>query len=247
MVAPIPLHPGASNRSEVMGLPRDALPSILRYLADRDRCVKGKNSKLPPIGELAATLGISQGKLREELIAAEAFGIVEMRPGDGTYVRAFDFYSAIRAVTLYGIACDSAQFDQFYEVRSQLELAFLEQAAQRLTAEDFAQLHRILKEANRRLTGSPVEIPHREHRDFHLLIFSRLPNGFVQGVLKTYWEAYEIVGLHLYFDFSYFEKMWSSHRTLVEELEAHRYDEARAALATHFDFLSARLQSTGRS
>jgi DNA-binding FadR family transcriptional regulator len=227
-----------------MGLPRDALPSILRYLVDRERCVKGKKSKLPPIGELAATLDISQGKLREELIAAEAFGIVEMRPGDGTYVRAFDFYSAIRAVTLYGIACDNAQFDRFYEMRSQLELAFLEQAARLLTEDDFARLHRILEEAEHRLKGRPVAIPHDEHREFHLLIFSRLANGFVQGVLKTYWEAYEIVGLHLYFDFSYFEKMWASHRTLVEQLEAQRYDEARATLTTHFDFLSARLQST---
>lgn len=36
--------------------------------------------KLPPMEELAESLGVSRDKLREELIAVEAYGVVDMRP-----------------------------------------------------------------------------------------------------------------------------------------------------------------------
>ena len=82
--------------------------SVLRHIIDvTAEAEEGSpQSKLPPLDDLSKTLGVSRGKLREELIAAEACGIVDMRPGDGTYIRPFEFYTPIRTVVLYSIAQD---------------------------------------------------------------------------------------------------------------------------------------------
>jgi DNA-binding FadR family transcriptional regulator len=215
---------------------------ILQYIVDNDlQMGEGEEIKLPPMDELATELGISRGKLREEMVVAQAYGAVEMRPGDGTYVRPFDFYTAIRTLVLYGTAYDWKNFDHLYRLRMQLEITFWEEAVQHLTPEDHAEIQKIVEQSEQKLQGTPVEIPHKGHRDFHLLIFRRLDNKFVQGLLKAYWDAYEAVGLHRYFDLSYYEKMWSSHRAIAEAILTGDHERGQQVLVQHFTLLENRL------
>lgn len=226
-------------------MPQDLLSySIFRYIVDEGHGTRNEAGeiKLPPMNELADKLGFSRGKLREELIAAQAYGIVEMRPGDGTYVLSFDFYTAVRTLVLYGLALDKGNFDRFYQLRVELENAFWERAARSLQREDIDELERILERAERKLKGSPVEIPYREHREFHLRIFDRLDNDFVKGLLRAYWDAYEAVGLHRYFDLRYYEAMWASHRAIVEAIAAGQYEQGKQVLSQHFTLLQDRLE-----
>ena len=44
------------------------------------------------------------------------------------------------------------------------------------------------------LAGTPIHIPHKEHREFHTAIYRHLNNPFVLGILDAYWDAYEFVG-----------------------------------------------------
>jgi DNA-binding FadR family transcriptional regulator len=221
--------------------------SILQYIVDQESTSGDAPTKLPPLGALAKKLGVSRGKLREELIAAQAYGVVEMRPGDGTYIQPFDFYTAIRPLVLYSVACDRGIFDHYYRLRARLEVAFWDDAAHSLGCEDHRELGRILERAERKLRGSPIEIPHAEHRDLHELICSNLDNQFVQGLLRAYWDAYEAVGLHRYFEYSYYERMWSSHRGMVEAIVAGEYEEGKEILVRHFTLLEDRLQEGNSS
>ncbi len=202
--------------------------------------------KLPSMGDLAKEMGISRGKLREELIAAQALGVVEMRPGDGTYVYPFDFYTAIRPAVVYSILCDRQNFDHIRRLRAELEVAFWDEAVRALDAEDYRKLEQIVARAERKLKGTPIQIPHDEHRQLHLTIFSKLDNAFVQGILKAYWDAYEAVELHLYFELSYYEEMWSSHRAMVVALKSGQAGRGREVLTQHFSILENRLQTPER-
>lgn len=217
--------------------------SILQYIIDNGLAENEvEAAKLPSLGQLAKELGVSRGKLREDMIAAQAYGVIEMRPGDGTYVKPFDFYEAIRPLVLYGIAHDRQNFDRFYRLRAQIEISFWEEAATALGQAEYEKLERVIEDAEQKLGGRPIEIPHKEHRDFHLLIFSRLDNSFAQGLLKAYWDAYEAVGLHRYFEFSYYEQMWSSHRAMVKAIQDGRIQEGKTVLAEHLTLLEDRLQ-----
>jgi GntR family transcriptional repressor for pyruvate dehydrogenase complex len=218
--------------------------SILQYIVDEELCShSGDPVKLPPMEELAERLGVSRGKLREELVAVQAYGVVEMRPGDGTYVCPFDFYTAIRTLVLYGTACDWKNFDHFYRLRIHLEIGFWEEATRGLLAEDKQELEKILERAECKLKNLPTEIPHREHRDLHLLMYSRLENKFVQGILKAYWDTYEAVGLHRYFDYTYYEKIWTSHREMIQAIMADQFEAGKEIMVEHFTLLENRLQS----
>ena len=216
---------------------------VLQYIIkERLQTKDGEElNKLPSLGNLAAQMRVSRGKLREELIAAQAFGVVEMRPGDGTYVRPFDFYAPIRTLVLYGIAGDKRSFDSYYKLRAQVEISFWTEAVRALTQEDHARLYRILEQAESRLTSTPVEIPHEEHRELHLGMFGRLDNPFALGLIAAYWDAYEAVGLHRYYDLSYFTRMWDWHREMVDAIVAGQYDQSREILIRHFTLLEDRL------
>jgi GntR family transcriptional repressor for pyruvate dehydrogenase complex len=217
--------------------------SILQYIIDNELAEhEVEAAKLPSLGQLAKELGVSRGKLREDMIAAQAYGVIEMRPGDGTYVKPFDFYEAIRPLVLYGIAYDKQNFDRYYRLRAQIEISFWEEAVSALGRTEYEKLEHILDSAEHKLGGRPIEIPHKEHRDFHVLIFSRLDNPFAQGLLKAYWDAYEAVGLHRYFEFSYYEQMWSSHRAMVRAIQDGRIQEGKQVLIKHMTPLEDRLQ-----
>jgi hypothetical protein len=47
----------------------------------------GTGSKLPPERELTKMIGVSRGSIREAMIALETAKLIEVRVGDGTYVR----------------------------------------------------------------------------------------------------------------------------------------------------------------
>lgn len=220
------------------------LQTLAQYLLDAEsrRC-SGERVKLPPLADLAADLGVSRGKLREELIAAQAYGLVEMRPGDGTYVNPLDFYTAIRPAVLFGIACDRETFLHIRELRAQLEVTYWDAAVRALTRADLQALREIVQSAERKLQSRPIEIPHAEHRELHLRIFERLDNPLVVGLLHAYWDAYEAVELQLYFDYSYFTEMWTRHKALVEALEAGDPRAGKEVLIAHFELLENRLQA----
>jgi GntR family transcriptional repressor for pyruvate dehydrogenase complex len=225
---------------------KDMLPyGVLQYIVQEGLQTRdGPDShKLPAIGDLAQELQVSRGKLREEMIAAQAYGAVEMRPGDGTYVRPFDFYAPIRTLVLYSIAGDRANFDRYYRLRARIEIGFWEEAARALGPGDYDLLYSILDRAQAKLEGTRVEIPHEEHREFHLHIYDRLENPFVLGLLRAYWDAYEAVGLHRYFDLSYYERMWSWHRDMVDAIAAGDYLRGQETLIRHFTLLEDRLQT----
>ena len=219
--------------------------AILHYIVEKGASDAGhpKEIKLAPMDELADEMGVSRGKVREELLAAQAFGVVEMRPGDGTYVRPFDFYTPARTLVLYAISRDRANFDRLYELRQNLEVSFWDAAVSKLTNEDVRELRDTIERAERRLGGTPVEIPHAEHREFHMGLFKRLDNEFVRGLLRSYWDAYEAVGLHRYFEYQYYARMWSSHKAMVDAVADGRIGEGRKIVAGHFTLLQTRLES----
>jgi DNA-binding FadR family transcriptional regulator len=228
---------------------RNALPyAILQHIVDKNVTANEDSlMKLPPMEDLAHDMRVSRGKLREELVVAQAYGVVEMRPGDGTYILPFDFYAAIRTAVLYGVALDRKNFDRFYKLRVQLEVAFWDEAVRNLGPEEHKELDAVLAQAQHKLAGPQAELPHTEHRRFHLLIFSKLQNEFVQGLLEAYWDAYEAVGLNLYFDYSYYETMWSKHRAIADAIKTERYEEGKNILIKHFTLLDTRLQRSDQA
>lgn len=203
---------------------------LLRYIATHDF---KPGDRLPALEELSAELKLSIGKLREQLEAARGLGLVEVRPRTGIRLAEYSFLPAVRASLMYALATRQAEFETFSVLRTHLESSFWHEAVTLLTPQDHAHLRTLVNQAWAKLNGRPAQIPHTEHRDLHLAIFSRLANPFVKGLLEAYWEAYEAVGLNVYSDYQYLCDVWQYHDQIVTAIETGEFEHGYRLLVEH--------------
>ncbi len=209
----------------------------MRYLASHD----GAESNLPALAELSRELGISVAALREQLEVARALGLVEVRPRTGMRRLPYKFAPAIRQSLGYAIALEDEHFHDYSDLRNHIEAAYWNEAVAKLTDEDKNGLNALIERAWEKLGSVPVQVPHEEHRKLHLLIYSRLNNAFVTGILEAYWEAYEAVGLNMYAgSIDYLNEVWGYHAKMVEGICNGNYRAGLEALIAHVDLLAQR-------
>lgn len=207
---------------------------FLNYLIEKEI---SPGDKLPPLSEIGNDLGMSVGKLREQLEVARMLGLVSVRPRVGIQRQQFTFAPAVLQAVLFGLATREATFEQYSQLRRAVEMSFWTEAVVLLTAEDKEELKEIVAQAWQRLRGQPVHVPNGEHRQLHLKIFCRLQNPFVQGVLSAYWDAYEASELTRFMQYQYWMDVWRYHEQIVDALYANEFEHGRQLLIDHFDLL----------
>lgn len=207
---------------------------FLNYLIEQDI---SPGDRLPSLAVLSSEIGVSVGKLREQFEVARTLGLVNASPRRGITRKPYNFHQPIRLSLLIGLALKSVRFREFNSLRNHLEAAYWSEAVVLLTDEDKAKLRQLVQRAAEQLHQDRINIPHTEHRALHLTIFSRLDNLFVQGLLETYWDAYEAVRLNRYTDYSYLKEVWDYHERIVDAICEERYDEGKDLLIEHMTLL----------
>jgi DNA-binding FadR family transcriptional regulator len=195
------------------------------------------SDRLPTLQALSELLGVSVSRLREQMEVARALGLVEVKPRTGIRRRPYSFLPAVRQSLNYALMIDRSLFEAYSDLRNHVEAAYWFKAVERLGRQDKDHLQALLDTAWAKLRGTPIRIPHQEHRELHLTIFNKLGNPFVSGIIEAYWEAYEAVGLNLYADYSYLEQVWSYHRQMVDSICTGDFDAGYQALVEHKDML----------
>jgi len=210
------------------------LSEFLRYLATHEEVENG----LPTLKNLSMELGVSLASLREQLEVARALGLVEIKPRLGMRRRDYSFTPAVRQSLGYALAFNNELFREYAELRNHVESAFWHQAVCKLTESDKQELQNLIARAWEKLRGTPIQVPHEEHRNLHLKIYSRLENPFVTGILEAYWEAYESVGLNVFAGgLEYLEEVWRYHQEMVEAICNDNFEAGYQALVRHTDLL----------
>lgn len=97
--------------------------------------------KLPSEMELAALFGVNRLTVRMALQRLNALGVLDIRVGDGTYVKEFEFSSYLREIQ--GLYDDVHFLDDVCEFRKLLEVECARLAMDRATAEDLRELERL--------------------------------------------------------------------------------------------------------
>ena len=214
------------------------------YLIASELNGENKSDRLPSLNTLSQELGVSVARLREQLEVAKALGFVEVRPRTGIRRLPYSFKPAISQSLSYAITIDPAQFLAFALLRRQVELAFWNEAVRALTPEDHQELQDLMEKALEKLNGSPIRIPHVEHRELHMTIFRRLENPFVLGIIEAFWDAYEAARFNLYADYDYLQEVWNYHQQMVDAICAGDFSTGYRALLEHTDLLHHRSEST---
>ncbi len=222
--------------------PQPFSSDFLHYLASLKNGQAAE--RIPSLTQLSKDLGLGVSTLREQLEVARALGLVEVKPRTGIRLLPYSFAPAVSQSLSYALEFSPDYFMSFADLRNRLEAAYWETAVRLLTAEDHRALQSLMVQALEKLRGEPIRIPLQEHRQLHLLIYHRLDNPFVQGLLEAYWEAYEAVGLGLYADLGYLQQVWQYHQSMVDAICAGNLPAGYRALVEHKDLLFQR-RSTG--
>jgi DNA-binding FadR family transcriptional regulator len=163
---------------------------------------------------------------------------VEVKPRLGTRRRTYSFTPAVRQSLGYALALNNEHFLKYSELRNHVESAFWYKAVQKLTPEDKRELQSLIARAWEKLAHVPIQVPHEEHRELHLKIYSRLDNPFVTGILEAYWEAYEAVGLNVFAgSYEYLKEVWQYHQKMVEGICNGDFESGYQALVEHTDLI----------
>lgn len=219
----------------------DSISDFMRYLAQYE---ESNGEKLPTLSTLSQEFGVSIASLREQLEVARALGLIEVRPRTGMKRLPYTFAPAVTQSLRYALALNNEHFQKYSELRNHIESAYWHQAVQLLTDDDKQELKNILVRAREKLHGISIQIPHDEHRKLHMVIYQRLENPFVTGLLEAYWDAYEAVGLNVFTGgLSYLEEVWEYHTQMVEAVCNGDYEAGYQALIQHTDLLYHRSES----
>ena len=137
------------------------------------------NAKIPTEPELVEALGVGRNTVREAVRALAHSGILEVRQGDGTYVRATSEVSgALRRLC-------GAELREVLQIRRCLEVEGARLAASARTEQDLAELHRFLEH---RVTTSHEEFV-RTDTEFHLAVVRASHNRVLIELYRGLIEA----------------------------------------------------------
>jgi GntR family transcriptional repressor for pyruvate dehydrogenase complex len=138
--------------------------------------------RLPPEGELAEQLGVSRGSLREAVRALSEISVLDVRRGDGTYVTSLSPSELLSGMVFAMELFQAKDLDEVTEVRSLLLPPAAALAAERVTAEQLAQMHAVIEQLE--AATDPDEIA-RLHERFGSLVYDATGNETLSSILRA--------------------------------------------------------------
>lgn len=155
-----------------------AIVSQIKDLIDSGALVPG--GRLPGEREFARLLNVSRPSLREALRALNLLGVLENRPGSGTYLRASEAPNDIDPLSIL-LSIRQGTLQHVIEARQALETTVAELAAGRRTDGDLQALGHAL-EAMRSNLEDP-EAYHRHELEFHRCVWQAAANPVITDLM----------------------------------------------------------------
>jgi DNA-binding FadR family transcriptional regulator len=137
-------------------------------------------TRLPPERQLATSLGVGRSTLREALAALDVLGLVDVRPGSGTYLAA-DSSELLPQAIKWGLMLRQPRTRDLVEVREYLEVVTARLAAERATDDDIERLRQTV--AAMRAAGDDVGAFVKADIAFHFEAARIAANTVLQDIL----------------------------------------------------------------
>ena len=210
---------------------------IKQYITDKHL---GPGDALPTETQLALDLGVSRNSVREAVKALQSLGIVEVRHGNGVFVRQFNFDSVLDLLS-YGLAFDPSRIAEILQIRKWLETAAIGEVVQRISESELAQLEELLErwDAQARAHEPTAE----EDRAFHRMLYVTLGNESLIALLDIFWVVYHSVRIHTITTDLQPTTTIQDHRDILSAVQARDVSLAQQRIQQHFSNLDNRIKS----
>jgi DNA-binding FadR family transcriptional regulator len=208
---------------------------IKQYILEHELRV---GDSLPPETQLAQDLGVGRSSVREAIKALQSLGIVEVRHGNGLYVREHNFDPILEMLD-YSMRFDPRHVAELSQIRIWLEAAVVEDAVKRVGAAELAELAEVLQAWSKRAEAG--QSCSDLDAQFHRILYKTLDNLTLIKLFDVFWIAFENL------DFEQLEtcdplEEFKSHYAIFEAVKAGQTALTRQRLIQHFAPLKRRIE-----
>ena len=186
--------------------------------------------RLPPERDLAEKFVVSRTSVREALRALESLGLVEIRAGEGTFVREVSVESLVQPLATV-VASQREAIAELFEARRLLEPSIAALAAMRATPEERQEMARILDDQAKEVEAGGSGIA--QDAQFHVAIgaaahnraITRIVNAIMDLLAQSREESLNTPGRP--------ERSHQDHRRMLHAIIARDAEAARQAMVEH--------------
>ena len=138
--------------------------------------------QLPPERDLAEQFKVSRTSVREALRTLGSLGLIEIRPGEGTFVREVSVESLIEPLAQV-IFSQREAVAELFEARRLLEPAIAGLAARRATQDEIREMERILEDQAKEVAGGLTGLA--QDAAFHAAIAASARNRAITRIVNA--------------------------------------------------------------
>ncbi|OLN30215.1 FadR/GntR family transcriptional regulator [Desulfosporosinus metallidurans] len=190
--------------------------------------------RLPSERELVERFQVSRASIREAISALEMMGLIEVRSGEGTYIREVNIDSVV-APLAWMLFIEKDTDLELYEARKILEVQAAGLAAERAEDDEMSDMFEALEimrvDLQKQLLGE--EADHHFHyaiaRATHNKILFRLMNTISDTMQKTLKSSRS----KLYEDTNSPERLYKEHLLIYEAIKNHDAESAQKLMLAH--------------
>ncbi|MCX6066992.1 MAG: FadR/GntR family transcriptional regulator [Chloroflexi bacterium] len=192
---------------------------------------------LPPEGQLVEDLGVGRSSVREAVKSLQSVGIVDVRQGNGLYVRELNFDPMLEAF-IFGMQFDPNTLAELLQIRTWLEGAVIGDAVGHLSDDDLTRLEAVLQTWAGRVKAG------EEYSDldetFHQIIYGVLGNQTMMKLFSAFWVSFTSLDSEITHDADP-EDVLQIHHSILDAIRTRDPNLTRRQLSQHFDHVKNRI------
>lgn len=193
--------------------------------------------KLESVQQLAENFQVGRSAIREALSALRAMGLVEMKQGEGTFVKGFEANKIVFPLST-AILMNKEDVRHLLEVRTIIEAGTAALAAENRTNEDIESMFKVLEEMKQTIGNG--ELGEKTDYKFHLEIAAASHNPMLAKLLEQVSDLMiatqrETRRLWLFSKQTTSEKLYQEHLDIFNAIVVQDGEKSRKAMLTHLD------------
>ena len=140
--------------------------------------------QLPGERQMAQKLGVSRNSVREALRTLETVGLIEIKPGKGTFVKD-PSSEVLRAALVPHLFQDEDTFAKLFELREIIEVEAASRAAERISEEQLEQIGRWLNTMEVSVDNNDLEMALVADVEFHRHVIIATGNDVLIDLMES--------------------------------------------------------------
>lgn len=197
--------------------------------------------RIPSERQLAEALGVGRSAVRETVKSLSLLGLIEQRPGDGTYLTKSNSDLLPRVIE-WGLLLGERRVHELIEIRHHLEIILAGLAAERRTQDQLQRMQTLIAE----MTDAGDDYPRYVEADiaFHLEIAAASGNAGLAGILESVQSLLRVWATRVISAAKETKTSLAMHIAILEAIEKQDANGTRAAMTAHMDRAGRRLRAT---